>query len=203
VRRVPLREHREHEAVFQSAKSHYSEIKDTIHKLTPHTEERAQAYSADEAPAFPRLRTCSRRFSRLQETDAPDSSFPGDISGFSVKPSWHSVCFSLLEPFPHRGTARFGEDSILRIRSFILLSLVFVLGCAPARNLVVRKVSSSSDVAALQQRAEQGVAQTQVVSGVAALQQRAEHDDAEAQYNLGVMYMNGKGVPQDDTLAVQ
>ena len=31
----------------------------------------------------------------------------------------------------------------------------------------------------------------------------AEQGDAEAQFNLGVMYANGRGVPQDDSEAVR
>jgi len=34
-----------------------------------------------------------------------------------------------------------------------------------------------------------------------ALRVRAEQGDAEAQYNLGVMYSDGRGVPQDDVQA--
>ena len=36
-----------------------------------------------------------------------------------------------------------------------------------------------------------------------ALRVRAEAGDAEAQNNLGVMYANGEGVPQDDAEAVR
>ena len=36
-----------------------------------------------------------------------------------------------------------------------------------------------------------------------ALRARAEQGDAEAQYDLGVMYDNGRGVPQDDAEAVR
>ena len=36
-----------------------------------------------------------------------------------------------------------------------------------------------------------------------ALRARAEQGDAEAQFNLGVMYSNGEGVPQDDAEAVR
>ena len=35
------------------------------------------------------------------------------------------------------------------------------------------------------------------------LKQKAEQGDADAQYNLGLMYYNGEGVPQDDTEAVR
>ena len=31
----------------------------------------------------------------------------------------------------------------------------------------------------------------------------AERGDADAQYNLGMMYADGRGVPQDDTTAVE
>jgi len=36
-----------------------------------------------------------------------------------------------------------------------------------------------------------------------ALRARAEQGDANAQFNLGVMYANGRGVPQDDAAAVR
>ncbi len=35
------------------------------------------------------------------------------------------------------------------------------------------------------------------------LRARAEAGDAEAQYNLGLMYVNGEGVPEDDVEAVR
>ncbi len=38
---------------------------------------------------------------------------------------------------------------------------------------------------------------------IAALRARAEAGDAEAQYDLGVMYANGLGVPEDDAEAVR
>jgi hypothetical protein len=31
----------------------------------------------------------------------------------------------------------------------------------------------------------------------------AEQGDAGAQYRLGIMYLNGRGVPQDDVVAVK
>ena len=39
--------------------------------------------------------------------------------------------------------------------------------------------------------------------GMKLLRPLAEQGNAEAQYNLGVMYAEGKGVPQDDRAAVQ
>jgi TPR repeat protein len=36
---------------------------------------------------------------------------------------------------------------------------------------------------------------------IAELRARAEQGDAEAQYNIGVMYSDGRGVPQDETQA--
>ena len=40
-------------------------------------------------------------------------------------------------------------------------------------------------------------------SEIDAQRARAEQGDALAQYNLGVMYLNGEGVPQDDVEAVR
>jgi len=46
-------------------------------------------------------------------------------------------------------------------------------------------------------------AQISVSDEVADLQQRAEQGDAQAQNDLGFMYANGQGVPQDDAEAVR
>ena len=47
-----------------------------------------------------------------------------------------------------------------------------------------------------------GVALAQTAQEVAALRKAAQAGDANAQFNLGVMYADGRGVPQDDTQAV-
>ena len=47
-----------------------------------------------------------------------------------------------------------------------------------------------------------GVASAQTAQDVAALRKQAQAGDASAQNNLGVMYEDGTGVPQDDTQAV-
>ena len=46
-----------------------------------------------------------------------------------------------------------------------------------------------------------GVACNQAPSDIAALRVQANAGDAAAQFNLGVMYANGEGVPQDDAQA--
>ena len=45
--------------------------------------------------------------------------------------------------------------------------------------------------------------QTQTADAVEAIRRAAEQGDADAQYNLGLMYDNGGGVPEDDAEAVR
>ena len=63
--------------------------------------------------------------------------------------------------------------------------------------VAVAVLSLSVLSAFVQAQDEQTPAQT-----LADLRARAEAGDAEAQYNLGMMYGNGRGVPQDDIEAV-
>ena len=51
--------------------------------------------------------------------------------------------------------------------------------------------------------AEEAVETEKSVEGVKIMQELAEQGDAEAQFNLGVMYANGEGVPQDYAEAVK
>ena len=45
--------------------------------------------------------------------------------------------------------------------------------------------------------------QRQAAEPLTELRRRADQGDAEAQFNLGFMYDNGEGVPQDDQEAVK